>query len=147
MAGNAGHSDDDIVASINVTPLVDIMLVLLIIFVVTAKIIVSQTIPMDLPKGASGGPAQQVFTVSITKDGVVLADKTTMTTDEQLRKVAGDALAKDKELRTVIQAATQVQHGQFVHVLDQLRLAGITKIGIAIDKTTTVSGTTTAPHP
>jgi biopolymer transport protein ExbD len=147
MAGSAGNSDDDIVATINVTPLVDIMLVLLIIFVVTAKIIVSQTIPMDLPKGQSGGPAQQVFTVSITKEGVVIVDKKTMATDEELRKLAGDALAKDHDLRTVIQAATQVQHGQFVHVLDQLRIAGITKIGIAIDKTTTVSGTTATPHP
>ena len=148
MAGGAASNDEDeAIVNINVTPLVDIMLVLLIIFMVTAKIIVSQAIPLDLPKAASGNDVQTVFTISITKEGVVLADKKPMANDEELRKTAADALAKTKDLRTVIQASAQVQHGQFVHVLDQLRLAGVTKIGIAIDKTATMGGVVTTPKP
>jgi biopolymer transport protein ExbD len=49
MAGAAGEDDEDLISGINVTPLVDVMLVLLVIFMVTAKIIVSQGMPMDLP--------------------------------------------------------------------------------------------------
>jgi biopolymer transport protein ExbD len=50
----APKTSDDAITGINVTPLVDVTLVLLIIFMVTAKIIVSQSIPLDLPKAAKG---------------------------------------------------------------------------------------------
>jgi biopolymer transport protein ExbD len=148
MAGGARYDEDEAITAINVTPLVDITLVLLIIFMVTAKIIVSQAIPLDLPKSTTGESTQQVFAVSIDKDGRVLADKKLIEKDEDLRKAAGDALAKYKgDLRTVIQASAQVPHGKVIHVLDQLRQAGITKIGFAIDKTVTVTGSKTSPTP
>jgi biopolymer transport protein ExbD len=147
MAGGARNDDDDVIASINVTPLVDITLVLLIIFMVTAKIIVSQAIPLDLPKAATSGDQQVVFAVTIDKDGHVLADKRPMTNDDELKKAAAEALAKDKDLRTVIQASAQVPHGTVIHVLDELRQAGITKIGFAVEKTATATGVkTTAPE-
>lgn len=147
MAGGARSDDDEVIASINVTPLVDITLVLLIIFMVTAKIIVSQAIPLDLPKAASGGETQVVFAVSIDKDGRILADKKPMANDAELRKAAADALAKNKDLRTVIQASAQVSHGTVIHVLDELRQAGIQKIGFAIDKTVSAAGVKTNPAP
>jgi biopolymer transport protein ExbD len=147
MAGGARNDDEDLIAGINVTPLVDITLVLLIIFMVTAKIIVSQAIPLDLPKAASGGETQIVFAVSIDKDGHVLADKRPIASDADLRKAAADALAKNKDLRTVIQASAQVNHGTVIHVLDELRQAGIQKIGFAIDKTVSATGVKTNPTP
>jgi biopolymer transport protein ExbD len=140
VAGGARNDDDDLIAGINVTPLVDIMLVLLIIFMVTAKIIVSQAIPLDLPKAASGGETQMIFTVTIDKDGKILADKKPIGSDNDLRKAAADALAKNKDLRTVIQASAQVNHGRVIHVVDELRQAGIQKIGFAIDKTAGATG-------
>lgn len=145
MAGGSKLDDEDVIAGINVTPLVDITLVLLIIFMVTAKIIVSQAIPLDLPKAASGGETQVVFAISIDKEGHILADKKPMANDADLRKAAADALAKNKDLRTVIQASAQVNHGTVIHVLDELRQAGIQKIGFAIDKTATATGVTTTP--
>ena len=145
MAGGAGKDDDDVIASINVTPLVDITLVLLIIFMVTAKIIVSQAIPLDLPKASSGSETQMIFTVTIDKDGKILADKHPIGSDEELRKAAADALAKNKDLRTVIQASSQVNHGKVIHVLDELRQSGFQKIGFAIDKTATATGVTATP--
>jgi biopolymer transport protein ExbD len=145
VAGGARNDDDEVIAGINVTPLVDIMLVLLIIFMVTAKIIVSQAIPLDLPKAASGGETQMIFTVTIDKDGKILADKRPIGSDEELRKAAADALAKNKELRTVIQASSQVNHGRVIHVLDELRQAGIQKIGFAIDKTASATGVAPTP--
>ena len=145
MAGGARNDDDDMIAGINVTPLVDIMLVLLIIFMVTAKFIVSQAIPLDLPKAASGNDTQMIFTVTIDKEGKILADKKPIGSDDELRKAAADALAKNKELRTVIQASSQVNHGRVIHVLDELRQAGIQKIGFAIDKTAGATGVAPTP--
>ena len=147
MAGGAQQQDDEVIATINVTPLVDITLVLLIIFMVTAKIIVSQAIPLDLPKASTSGDQQVVFAVSIDKDGHVLVDKRPITTDAELQAAAKDALSKNKDLRTVIQASAQVSHGIVIHVLDELRQAGITKIGFAVEKTATATGVkTTAPQ-
>ena len=68
MAGGASDEDEGLIAGINVTPLVDVTLVLLIIFMVTARIIVSQGMPMDLPKSASGEALQTVFAVELTAD-------------------------------------------------------------------------------
>ncbi|GAC1539505.1 MAG: biopolymer transporter ExbD [Polyangiales bacterium] len=148
MAGGARQNDDEMIASINVTPLVDITLVLLIIFMVTAKIIVSQSIPLDLPKAQTSGDQQVVFAVTIDKEGHVLADKRPMTSDDELKSAAKDAMAKNKDLRTVIQASAQVSHGTVIHVLDELRQVGITKIGFAVEKTVSATGVkTTAPLP
>jgi len=74
MAGGSSNDDDGMVSGINVTPLVDVTLVLLIIFMVTARIIVSQGMPMDLPKAASGEALQQVFSVELAADGKTRVD-------------------------------------------------------------------------
>ena len=87
----------------------------------------------------------RIFTVTIDKDGKILADKKPIGSDEELRKAAADALAKNKELRTVIQASSQVNHGRVIHVLDELRQAGIQKIGFAIDKTASATGVAPTP--
>jgi biopolymer transport protein ExbD len=135
MAGGARFDDEDVIAGINVTPLVDITLVLLIIFMVTAKIIVSHTINVDLPKAASAGDQQIFFAISIDKEGHVLADKVPMDSDEKLKAAALAALGKNKDMRTVIQASTAVNYGVVIHVMDVLHLVGITRIGFAVDKT------------
>src|SRR5687767_6952360 len=102
---------EETIVGINVTPLVDIILVLLIVFMVTAKLIVSQAIPFDLPKAATGGATQAVFTVSIDGRGQVRADGREMSDDESLRRVAREALARDPDIRTIVQASTAVAHG------------------------------------
>ncbi len=74
MAGGSSDSEDAIVG-INVTPLVDITLVLLIIFMVTAKLIVSQAVPLDLPKASTGNQdVQVVFSIILAADGATLVD-------------------------------------------------------------------------
>jgi biopolymer transport protein ExbD len=125
---------EETIASINVTPLVDITLVLLIVFMVTAKLIVSQAIPFDLPKAATGSATQVVFTVSLDESGQVRADGQTMQGDESLRRAAHAALARDAEIRTVVQASSAVAHGSVIHVLDELRKAGVRRIAFAVDK-------------
>ena len=70
MAGGT-NDDSDGITGINVVPLVDITLVLLIVMMVTAKIIVSQSVPMDLPKASSGQNVQMIFAVQLHKNGAL----------------------------------------------------------------------------
>jgi len=131
---------EETIASINVTPLVDITLVLLVVFMVTAKLIVSQAIPFDLPKAATGGATQIVLTISLDGRGQVRADGQEMTDDESLRRAASAALARDPEIRTVEQASTAASHGSVIHVLDELRKAGVRRIAFGVDKSIAEQG-------
>ena len=65
MAGSSGQQSSGIISGINVTPLVDVMLVLLVIFIVTAKMIVTPAVPLDLPHAAHGNEVQVVFSVIV----------------------------------------------------------------------------------
>ncbi len=133
MAGmSSNDGDDGMVSGINVTPLVDITLVLLIIFMVTARIIVSQSLPMDLPKGASGQQIQMVFGVELHANGDILVDAKRLPNDEAVFPLAKEAFQKDRELRAVIRADTAVQHGRVIRVLDLMKQAGIQKIAFGI---------------
>jgi len=132
MAGGSGDDDDGLIAGINVTPLVDVTLVLLIIFMVTARIIVSQGMPMDLPKSASGEALQTVFAVELTADGKTRVDSEAAADDEAIAPLAKRAKAKNKDLRAVIRADKKVEHGRVIHVLDLLRRSGVSKIAFAV---------------
>ncbi len=134
MAGGAGDDDDGMITGINVTPLVDVTLVLLIIFMVTAKIIVSQGMPMDLPKAASGEQIQTVFSIELTADGQTFVDSKKVTNDEAIGGLAKAARARNKDLRAVIRADRKVEHGRVIHVLDILKRHGVAKIAFAVSK-------------
>lgn len=142
MAGGA-DDDDGMISGINVTPLVDITLVLLIIMMVTARIIVSQSVPMDLPKMASGKQVQLQFRVDISKSGETLVDGAKVAGEvfvdgkrvediKQVRALAREALAKTPELRAVISADKAVQHGLVLRAMDELKLASVNKIAFGV---------------
>jgi biopolymer transport protein ExbD len=133
MAHSASHSDDAI-TGINMTPLVDITLVLLIIFMVTAKLIAGQGVPLDLPKAATAGATQTVLTVSIDDQGLVQANGQPVADRLALRAQAERALKEDPALRTLISASSSASHGTVMQVVDSVREAGITKIAFAADK-------------
>jgi biopolymer transport protein ExbD len=136
MAGGASSDDDDgLISGINVTPLVDVMLVLLVIFMVTAKIIVQQGMPMDLPKSASGESMQTIFSVDMSTDGKARVDSKPVGDDEQILPLARAAKAGNKDIRAVIRADKKVEHGRVIHVLDLLRQGGISKIAFAVSPT------------
>jgi biopolymer transport protein ExbD len=133
MATSSSNDDDDgIISGINVTPLVDVTLVLLIVFMVTAKIIVSQGMPMDLPKAASGEEVQNVFSIELTTDGKVRVDSTLVANDEAIADLAKQAKAKNKEMRVVIRADKKVEHGRVIRVLDILKQAGLAKFAFGV---------------
>jgi biopolymer transport protein ExbD len=144
MAMSNGDVDEGI-TGINVTPLVDITLVLLIIFMVTTKMIVSQSLPLDLPKAASGSEVQTVFSVELYTNGDIIVDKNKLSGDEAVLVLAKDAHAKNSELRAVIKADAEVKHGRVIHVIDLLKQAGVSKIAFGITPVLPEPGAVTAP--
>lgn len=132
MAGGANSDSDDSINGINVTPLVDIVLVLLIIFMVTAKLIVSQAVPLDLPKASQGNDVQVVFSVSMAADGSTQVDSKPVANDDAVIGLAREARSKNPDLRAVIKADSSVPHGRVIHVLDLLKQAQISKIAFGV---------------
>ena len=132
MAGGANSDSEDAITGINVTPLVDIVLVLLIIFMVTAKLIVSKSVPLDLPKAASGSDIQTVFSVVLSAEGITQVDGKTLPNDDAIFPLAKAAREKNPELRAVIKADNAVAHGRVIHVLDLLKQAQVGKIAFGV---------------
>lgn len=138
MAGFSGQKLDQPIIGINVTPLVDITLVLLIIFMVTAKLVVSRALPLDLPKAASGTEVQQIFSVSVAADGVLSVDGEPLR-GEALGARAEAALREHRDLRAVIAADAAARHEHVMGALDALRRAGLEHIAFAVNPKATDS--------
>lgn len=134
MAGGASSDDDEgMISNINITPFVDVVLVLLIIFMVTARIIHSQEgMTMDLPQAASGESVQTVFSVELGADGKTMVDSEPVANDDAVSALAQAAKGKNPDLRAVIRADKKVEHGRVIHVLDLLKKSGISKIAFAV---------------
>jgi biopolymer transport protein ExbD len=152
MAGGIQDSGDEEITGINVTPLVDIVLVLLIIFMVTAKLIVSKSVPLDLPKAASGSDVQTVFSVVLRADNGTEVDSAPVANDDAILPLARAAHDKNPELRAVIKADSSVTHGRVIHVLDLLKQAQVAKIAFGVQPTAPAGGgvapaPTPAPKP
>ncbi len=137
MAGGAQDTEDAI-TGINVTPLVDITLVLLIIFMVTTKFVLSQTVPLDLPKAANGSSdVQVVFSIVLSADGHAFVDNKPIANDDAILQLARDAQSAHPELRAVIKADAAVTHGRVIHVLDLLKTAHVSKIAFGVTPVST----------
>jgi biopolymer transport protein ExbD len=135
MALATNSSGSSTFSGINVTPLVDIMLVLLVIFMVTARLIVSQTLPMDLPKAATGGEQQIVFAVALENSGRVTVDSREIKDDAELLALARGARAGHPDLRAVIHADQTAAYGRVVRLMDLLKQGGIGKIAFGVTPT------------
>ncbi len=150
MAGGADDNTNEAITGINVTPLVDIVLVLLIIFMVTAKLIVSKSVPLDLPKAASGSDIQTVFSIVLASDGTTQIDSKSVANDDVILGRAKEARDKNPELRAIIKADAVVPHGRVIHVLDLLKQAQVAKIAFGVSPVAPgvpATGTPVVPTP
>ena len=127
MAGTSVGKSKMIVG-INVTPLVDITLVLLVVFIVTAKIVVTPAITLDLPTASEGQEVQTVFSVLLPVNGTILVNGAMIAGLKELENRAEHALSDNKELRAVVQADGAVPHRRVISTLDALKRAGVTRI-------------------
>ena len=128
--------DDDIISGINVTPLVDIVLVILIIFIVTASFVFKNNIDMKLPVAES---AQQttggLLNLAIQEDGQLYINGKASAIDDIPAAVAETktrlaAQNKAISVTAFVAADVKTQYGAFAGVVDRLRLEGVTEIAL-----------------
>ena len=131
--GGGREGDDDLITGINVTPLVDIVLVLLIIFMVTASYLVRASIEVELPRAASANEAAgTTLAVVITRDGEVFLDGVRRSGPELVER--GRAAAARGDARAVVSADRAALHGSVVRVIDLLKGAGVTRFAIHVER-------------
>lgn len=120
-------------SEINVTPFVDVMLVLLIIFMVTAPLL-QQGIDVDLPeaKGKEMSPAERTI-ITVKKDGKIYLDKASVTMD-----TLSATLSKNRNREVFLKADKDVPYGMVVTVMGELRSIGIEKLGMITEPTARV---------
>jgi biopolymer transport protein ExbD len=133
MADVAANGDDTTISGINITPLVDISLVLLIVFMVTAKVLVTQAIPMQVPEASNHAAVQVTLAVEVASNGSLRLDGAPVADGAALTRVvkarAGDRPA---DLHAVIAASRVATHGDVITAIDSLHSAGVTKIAFAV---------------
>ena len=124
-----------LITDINVTPLVDIMLVLLIIFMLTAHLIARQVIEVQLPKAAQASSVSPTtLAVTLTREGRMFLNGTPAS-PEVLRAAIQTAVAKDPKTQVIVAGDKNVSHGRVVWVLDLVKSLGVTSFAIQIDPT------------
>lgn len=128
-ASNDSQAGARLVTDINVTPLVDVVLVLLVLMMVTATALASRTIPVQLPTAGTGADpnAKQPMVIAVDESGAIFVDKRRV--DEAELRVA----ARDKKPESAILAADgRAQHEKVVRVLDLLRAERVVKVAIVV---------------
>jgi biopolymer transport protein ExbD len=122
-----------IIVDINVTPLVDIMLVLLIIFMLTANLIAKQAIEVELPRASQSTTLNPTtLAVTLTRDGALYLNGQP-TNQAGLREAVRAAVAKDPKTQAIIAGDKGVSHGRVVWVLDVVKSLGVASFAIQID--------------
>jgi biopolymer transport protein ExbD len=135
MAGSVERGDEDeVIAQINIIPFVDISLVLLIIFMLTASVIAKADIPVDLPRAANGNDiVEPTLSIVVTAAGDLFVDG---------NAVAGEALGgevrrrfeAEPRIRAVIAADKSVRYESVVHVIDVIKSAGVSGFALNIER-------------
>jgi len=124
------QDSDEVLSEINVTPLVDVMLVLLVVFIVTAPLL-TNAIPISLPKTEAVAPVEQKdpLVVSIDGGGKLFINKDEIQ-PELLETSLQAAKAKDPEVRVQLQADDGVNYGEVARAMASIERAGITKLSV-----------------
>ncbi|MFT3707454.1 MAG: biopolymer transporter ExbD [Archangium sp.] len=146
IGGPGGKRDDDFgiedgggFNEINITPLTDIFLVLLIIFMVTSSVIVNSSsgakagLKVNLPAGGAADVSPQAsdLSVAILSDGRLVLGGDVVTADE-LKKAFDDAKAKSPDTMVIVQADEGVAHGKVVEVMEMAKGAGLGQLAIGV---------------
>jgi biopolymer transport protein ExbD len=121
-------AEDEPITAINVTPLVDISLVLLIVLMTTAACIASKSIPMDTAQSEPTATAP-IITITLDAEGRLFIDGAPAAWSE-LEARARNLSRAHRDAQAIIAAHPSVRHGVFVRVIDELRSGGITHYGV-----------------
>ena len=128
------QNDEETIADINITPFVDIILVVLIIFMLATPVIMNPGINVNLPKASSGEstpPSQLTF--SINKDGKIFLNSKELA-EESLKEKISEQIKLNPDTQAILAADKEVPHGTVIRILDQIKSAGIRKFAISTSK-------------
>lgn len=122
------------IVGINVTPMVDVMLVLLVIMMVSANYIVSQSLDVDLPKAASGDRAvPTVAIVSVGKNGE-LGWNDEIVNEARLLEALKASHAENPDVNLIVNADREAMHGAVVHALDLAKTVGFSHFAVSVEQ-------------
>lgn len=141
MAGlsNGNGEDEGPLASINIVPFVDIVLVLLIIFMLTSAAIVRASMQVNLPKAASAGAhVESTVNLVYTKEGKLLLNGKESNLDEIAQHVKRERESNPK-LQAVIAGDKGVEYGKVMDLIDLVKRNGVTAFALDVERTTTTA--------
>lgn len=130
--GNDDH-DEDLISDINIVPFVDILLVILIIFMVTAPIVLRPSLKIKLPEARSGDRSgYTIFHLVVSSQEKIFLNGGKIDFS-QLTGLAEEFILKNPEGQAIISADKNVPHGSVISILDQIKMGGIKKLGLSIE--------------
>ena len=134
MAMASQSSDDDEIGNINITPMVDVILVLLVIFMVTANFLKKESININLPKVQAADPnVSQSVQVAITRDGKILLEGQSTTEEKLFANLQRDSKFRPN-MRLTLSADENLSYGTITKLMGIIRKAGVTKIALSVKK-------------
>jgi len=125
-----GEAGDGIVAEINITPLTDVFLVLLIIFMVTSSVVANQSKNIDLPGAEVSDATPEGVTVTVDDAGIIYVNDDVVSQDDLYPKLES-ALENTRDKLVILRGDKSVLLGQAVNILDMAQQAGATGIALA----------------
>lgn len=130
----ASRNDDDVMSEMNITPLVDVMLVLLVVFIVTAPML-TNAIPVQLPKTAAVAPAERTdpLVISIDAQQQLFINKDPFPRDRLVAHLQ-QAKANNANLVVQVQADKEANYGEVAALLADVEQAGITRLSLLTQK-------------
>lgn len=131
MAGSLYQDgDDEGITNINVTPFVDVVLVILVVFIVTAKLIVARGVEIDKPKAATGGEVQSTVRVSVTDKGDLYVNGDKFADDAAAVVRIKQIAAATSKPKAIIAGSRKGAYGNVMHAIDLVQQAGISAIAL-----------------
>lgn len=133
MAGSSLYQDDDgtgAITDINVTPFVDVVLVLLVVFIVTAKLIVARGVEIDKPKAATGGDVQSTLRVSVNATGELFVNGDKFVVDSAAVSRIKEIAATTSRPKAIIAGDRKTAYGGVMRAIDLVQQAGVTAIAL-----------------
>ena len=128
------NQDGEAISDINIVPLVDIILVVLIIFMVTAPALMKPSVPIQLPEAASGDATEPtLLQIAITADNRVLVNNQEADEDEA-KRLALTEVERNPEVQAVVAADRDVPYGTVIRVLDWVKSSGVKKLAVTTDR-------------
>jgi biopolymer transport protein ExbD len=131
MAGSLYKDEEDsAITDINVTPFVDVVLVLLVVFMITAKLIVARGVEIDKPKAATGGEVQSTLRVSVTKEGDLFVNGDKYVDDAAAVARIKELAATTDKPKAIIAGSKVGAYGNVMRAIDLVQQAGVTAIAL-----------------